>query len=138
MKPTILKLFISYAREDAPIAIAVSNCLQAALGNVFAEIFIDNMVTPGLAFNVQIQEKLDETDILIIVYTGVDKPNHSWTGVELGYFLSALKHNTSADLPRKIVPIFLENPPDGGFHNSGNIPAFAAVDAGDEHSRFRE
>jgi hypothetical protein len=111
MRPRILKLFISYAREDASIAIAVSNCLQVALGNVFAEIFIDSMLTPGIDFSAQIQEKLDQTDVLIIVYTGVDKPSHSWTGVELGYFLSALKHNTSTDLPRKIVPIYLESPP---------------------------
>jgi hypothetical protein len=84
------------------------------------------MVTPGLAFNVQIQEKLDETDILIIVYTGVDKPNHSWTGVELGYFLSALKHNTSADLPRKIVPIFLENPPRRRFPQFREYPCICS------------
>jgi TIR domain len=84
MKPRILKLFISYAREDAPIAIAVSNCLQVALGNVFAEVFIDRKLEAGLDFSVQIQQKLDETDILIIIYSGVEKPSHSWTGVELG------------------------------------------------------
>jgi hypothetical protein len=111
MKPRILKLFISYAKEDAPIAIAVSNCLQVALGNVFAETFIDTMLTAGLDFSAQIQQKLDETDVLIIIYTGVDKPSHSWTGVELGYFLSVLKHNTVSDLPRKIVSIFLDAPP---------------------------
>jgi TIR domain len=111
MKPRILKLFISYAREDAPIAIAVSNCLQVALGNVFAEVFIDRKLEAGLDFSVQIQQKLDETDILIIIYSGVEKPSHSWTGVELGYFLSVVKHKTTSDLPRKVVPIFLESPP---------------------------
>ena len=83
-RPRILRVFISYAHEDAKIAIAVSNALQTALGDTLVEIFLDKFyLEPGCEFKPQIEETLDNTDILILIYTG--KPSH-FMGFEIGYF----------------------------------------------------
>jgi TIR domain len=110
--PTILRLFISYAHEDAAIAIAVRNALQAALGDFLAEIFLDKVsLETGFDFKTQIEEKLESTDILIIIYTGAHKPSHGYTGWEVGYFRGVQRRGAEAKFPRRIVPIYLDAPP---------------------------
>ena len=48
-KPRILRVFISYAKEDEKIAVAVFEALRTAFG-VFADVFIDNALQFGLSF----------------------------------------------------------------------------------------
>jgi hypothetical protein len=72
----------------------------------------------GIGFKLQIEAKLEESDVFIIVYTGVDKPFASW---ELGFF-EALRRN---DPRRRIVPLYLEQLPRVGdeYHGKSlNIP----------------
>src|SRR5262245_7155128 len=112
-KPRILRIFISYAHEDAKIAIAVSNALHTALGDTFADVFLDTVsLVAGLEFKTQIEERLDDTDIFIIVYTGLEKPSHSYTGWEVGYFRGVQRRSKSdLDIERRIVPLYLYTPP---------------------------
>ena len=110
-KQGIFRLFISYAREDAKIAIAVSNAAQTALGPS-AEVFIDSGLRFGLAFQDEIKKKLDETDVLVVIYSGSLKPAFAFPGMELGYFIHVMQSERSPDFPRRIVPIYLETPPD--------------------------
>jgi len=110
-KQRIFRLFISYAREDAKIAIAVSNAAQTALGPS-AEVFIDSGLRFGLAFQDEIKKKLDETDVLVVIYSGSLKPAFAFPGMELGYFIHVMQSERSPDFPRRIVPIYLETPPD--------------------------
>jgi hypothetical protein len=110
-KTKVFKLFISYASEDEKIAIAVSNAVQTALGPS-AEVFIDSGLRYGLNFQEEIKSRLDETDVLIVIYSASLKPSHSFTGMELGYFIGVMEHSNSLDLPRRIVPIYLDQPPD--------------------------
>lgn len=110
-RPRILRVFISYAHEDAKIAIAVSNALQTALGDTLVEIFLDKFsLEPGFEFKPQIEETLDNTDILILIYTG--KPSH-FMGFEIGYFRKNLRNkNNNSLIERKIIPLCLhEGPP---------------------------
>ena len=65
-KQRVFRLFISYAREDAKIAIAVSNALQSALGPS-AEVFIDTGLRVGVRFPEEIKNRLDETDALVVI-----------------------------------------------------------------------
>jgi hypothetical protein len=62
-KPRVLRIFISYAKEDQKIAIAVYNAIQTALG-AFADVFIDDALRFGLKFQDEIKKRLDQTDVL--------------------------------------------------------------------------
>jgi len=106
-KPPVLKIFISYAHEDLPVATAVVKCLRTALGNVFASVNIDrSFLEAGVDFRDQIKERLKESDVFISLYTGVDK---QWPAWEIGYF-EGLINDLRED--RKLVPLFFKKPPD--------------------------
>ncbi len=63
----VFRFFISYAREDEKIAIAVSNAVQTALGPS-AEVFIDKAVLRlASSFEDEIKKKLDATDALVVI-----------------------------------------------------------------------
>jgi len=117
-KPRILRVFISYAKEDEKIAVAAFEAIRTALGT-FADVFIDNALQFGVSFQDEIRKRLDETDLLVVIYSGALKASHSFTGMELGYFIGTMQRNQQPDRPRKIVPIFLDNPPDTLSGNEG-------------------
>ncbi len=117
-KPRILRVFISYAKEDEKIAVAAFEAIRTALGT-FADVFIDNALQFGVSFQDEIRKRLDETDLLVVIYSATLKPSHSFTGMELGYFIGTIERNQQPDRPRKIVPIYLDNPPDILSGNEG-------------------
>jgi hypothetical protein len=115
----VFHLFISYAREESKIAIAVSNALQKALGPS-AEVFIDSGLPYGLNFEEQLRAKLDETDALVVIDSDTLKPAYGWTGMELGWFMRAMEHDpTGRDFERRIIPIYAEKPSDVLSRNQG-------------------
>jgi len=117
-KPQMLRVFISYAREDEKIAVAVFDTIRTALGT-FADVFIDNALRFGLSFQDEIQKKLDETDLLVVIYSATLKPSYSFTGMELGYFMGVMKRGDATEHSRRIVPIYIETPPDTIAGNEG-------------------
>ena len=107
-EPRVFRIFISYASEDLPIALAIGGCLKIALGDYFAEVNLDRwFLQPGTPFKKQIESKLHNTDVLIIVYTGAEKQSHSFTGWEVGYFDRVME----TDPERLKIAIYLDNPP---------------------------
>lgn len=107
-----LRFFVSYAKEDHAAAIALSNALNERLGDVFAQVYLDTeSLRAGYDFSKQIQDQLDKTDILLIVYTERDKTSHSWTGVEVGYFMAAIRNSPTGVVRRRIVSFYLNQPP---------------------------
>jgi hypothetical protein len=109
-QPPIFRIFISYASEDVEIAKAVASCFKAALPDFFAEVNFDkNSLEPGSAFQAQIETQLQQTDRFIIVYTGADKPSHSYTGWEVGYFDHIMRTDPGT---RKKISLYLFDPPD--------------------------
>src|SRR5947199_4734044 len=72
-KSQVYRFFISYAREDEKIAIAVYNALETAMGPS-AKVFIDSGLRFGLSFQEEIKKKLDETDTLVVIDSAVLKP----------------------------------------------------------------
>ncbi len=111
-KPRILRIFISYASEDASIAKEVLNALNEVVGENLAEVFIDTALEVGFEVKPQLEERLEGTDILIIIYTGTQKLSYSWTGWELGFFTSVLRQTKEqVDIPRRIVSFYLNSPP---------------------------
>jgi TIR domain len=115
-----LKVFVSYASEDSGIAIALSKGLTEHLGSDFASIWIDKEgLRVGFDIDVQLRMELDDTDILLVVYTGQQKPSHGFTGIEVGYFMAVMKNAQNPITPRRIIPFFLDEPPDGAAGISG-------------------
>jgi transcriptional antiterminator Rof (Rho-off) len=115
-KPTEVKagrfrFFISYAREDYNIAIAVNNAIQTAAGPA-AEVFMDFALQFGLNFQEEIKSRLDQTNVLVVIHSGILRSAFEFPGLELGYFLRVMESEPSPDFPRRIVPIYLDKPPD--------------------------
>ena len=102
------RIFISYASEDLLIAEALRKCLILALGEVVAEINMDKQfLEPGIDFRAQIMSKLETTDVLIVVYTGVQKTSHGFTGWEVGFFDHIIRMSPG----RTKVSLYLDKPP---------------------------
>lgn len=105
----VFRIFISYASEDVAIANAIASCFKTALPDFFAEVNLDKeFLEPGSAFQAQIEAKLQETDVFILVYTGADKRSHSFTGWEVGYFDRILRTDPGR---RKKISLYLYGPP---------------------------
>jgi hypothetical protein len=103
----VLRIFISYASQDRDIAIAVGEALKGALHDDFAEINLDKwFMEAGIEFAAQIRKKLEQTDIFIVIFTGTEKESHSFTGMEVGYFMRVMEGR-----PGRMVPLFLKAPP---------------------------
>ena len=68
-EPRVSRIFISYASQDLPIALAIANAFRISLSHVFAEIInIDKWFLQARdEFKKQIELKLDRTDIFVIV-----------------------------------------------------------------------
>jgi len=108
LEPRRFRIFISYASQDAAIAEAVGFCLRFALGELCTEVNLDRwFLQPGVAFRSQIQLKLQETDVFIIVYTGTEKPSHGYTGWEAGYFDRVMETSPG----RRKIALYLDDPP---------------------------
>jgi hypothetical protein len=106
-EPPALRIFISYAAEDRDIALAVGEALKGALHEDFAEINLDKwFMEAGVEFATQIRKKLEQTDIFIVIFTGMEKESHSFTGMEVGYFMRVMEGR-----PGRMVPLFLKAAP---------------------------
>ena len=107
-----LEIFISYASEDVPLALALNKELSEYLDSDFTHVWIDIQgIRAGFDLNDQIKLQLDKTDILIVVYTGQQKDSHGFTGLEIGYFMKAQKSGPAGPVQRRIVSFFHRNPP---------------------------
>lgn len=99
-----LRIFLSYASEDIDIAYAVGEALKGALHDDFAEINLDKwFMEAGTDFTDQIRRKLEQTDVFIVIFTGTEKESHSFSGMELGYFMRVV----DGGRPGLTVPLFL-------------------------------
>ena len=107
-----LVIFISYASEDNQLAIALYHMLDSYFGKDFAEVLIDTeSFRQGISLNDSIRELLNRTDILVTVYTGQPKLSHSYTGIEIGYFLG-LPNAPGSPVRHRIIPFYRQTPPE--------------------------
>ena len=111
LKAGRFRFFISYAREDYNIAIAVNNAIQTAAGPA-AEVFMDLALQFGTNFHEEIKSRLDDANVLVVIHSGILKSAFAFPGLELGYFLRVSEGEENPSFPRRIVPIYLDKPPD--------------------------
>ena len=117
-KPQPFRFFISYARENHNIATAVKDAIQTATGPG-AFVFMDVALPFGVSFEKEIKNRLDETNILVVVHSEILKSAFAFPGLELGYFTRAMEREARTDFPRRITPIYLEKPPDAVADKQG-------------------
>ena len=109
--PRTLNLFLSYSSEDFGLAIALQQALQEFLDKDFSVVWLDTQdLRVGFDLGIQIRNQLDQTDILIVIYTGQQKDSHSFTGIELGYFMATMNREDH-EIERRIVAFYLDLPP---------------------------
>src|ERR1700753_68361 len=111
LKAPAFRVFIRYARENHNIATAVKDAIQNATGPA-AFVFMDVALPMGVSFEKEIKNRLDETNIFVVVLSEILKPKSGPTVWERGYFPRAMEGEARADFPRRIAPIYLEKPPD--------------------------
>jgi TIR domain len=109
-------VFISYASEDHDIAKAFYQSLQALGETVFdrIKIFFDSKsIDAADEIRVDIREGLNKSDFLVVLYTGLFKRSHGYTGYELGFFDSLIEDEIkrSGKTTRKIIYLYCEDPP---------------------------
>ncbi len=127
--PRRLRIFISHASEDLNLACTIGGCLKNALGE-FPQINLDKwFMQVGKDFRGQLQDKLQESDILIIVFTGLNK---SYTGWEIGFFEGLTGTQQQADdgsgyKKKRLIPLYLGTPPEV-------VSSYQGVDLGITHN----
>lgn len=111
----MVRIFCSYAREDADLLQAFlrafSSLNELVAHNIVA--ISDKDIGAGNEIDATIEEKLQITDILLVLYTGIPKKPHSYTGWEIGYFQALMNQDirSSSRTSRRIISFFLHDPP---------------------------
>ena len=111
-----MKVFISYASEDALIASAVEGAFNSLMadGSVNIDVYRDiHTFQQGRPLKEQILEELRKADILFVIYSKTLKRSHSYTGFEIGAFSAFmdLESKQPSKPERSIVSLFLDDPP---------------------------
>jgi len=109
-------VFISYASEDHDIAQAVYQGLQTLGENVYdrVKIFLDSKsIDGGDEIRADIKAGLRKSDFLLVLYTGLFKRSHGYTGWEVGFFEGLIEEETAktGKTTRKIIYLFSGEPP---------------------------
>ena len=101
------EFFISYAHEDEQIAAALARALRQ-IDDTFVVVNMDKVsLASGFSFRQQLEQQLQRSEVLFVVYTHTPKHSFSYTGWEVGYFEGVHRSENSS-----IISLYLSNPPD--------------------------
>jgi hypothetical protein len=129
-----LQISVSYASEDYPLATKLHHRLSEHFKDDFADVWIDTHgLRTGFKLTEQIQKRLDVTDVLLVVFTGQQKDSHSFTGIEVGYFMATMQR-PQIPRPRSIISFYLKDRPDALADTKGvpfgiDVQNFAKTDS---------
>ncbi len=103
-----LNVFVSYASEDKQLVAGIASEIRAAFPYAL-EIHRDEDFKLGDNWKDDIEDGLDKTDILLVVFTDRPKPSFSFTGYEIGYFNSSIKARPyiKDGLKRVFIPLLI-------------------------------
>ena len=108
-------IFISYASEDKDIADALENALNKIWLELLSELEIIRDIhsfEQGRSLKEEVYAGLERANILLIIYTDALKKSHSYTGAEIGAFEMLIRlERKRKDAQRKVVSLYLDNPP---------------------------
>ncbi len=99
---------MSYASEDKQLVAGIASELKAAFP-FSLEVQRDEDFKLGENWKEDIEDGLDKTDILLVIFTDRPKPSFSFTGYEIGYFNSSIKArpNIREGLKRVFIPLLI-------------------------------
>jgi hypothetical protein len=113
-RPTQVKIFISYAREDSDLAAGVHAELLQLFSLTPVDIFRDVGIPQGADYHNTIDAHLDGADILLVLLTDRLKPSYSYTGDEIGFFRHSILNRPKIylDINRVVIPVCIgaDNP----------------------------
>src|SRR5436190_15561343 len=109
-------VFISYASEDHDIAQDVYQSLQTLGETIFdrVKIFLDSKsIEGGDEIRADIMAGLKKSDFLVVLYTGLFKRSHGYTGWEVGFFEGLIEEElaNSGETTRRIIYLYCGDPP---------------------------
>src|SRR6476660_4645434 len=104
--PSRINIFISYAHEDGELVSSIDSLLRETFEFAPLSIYRDIEIKEGQNWAKQIDTALQETDILLVIFTERMKMSHSYTGYEIGYFNRSIQQNRrgSAGFDRIYIP----------------------------------
>jgi hypothetical protein len=126
-------VFISYASEDHDIAQAVYQSRQALGETVYdrIKIFLDSKsIEGGDEIRADIKAGLKKSDFLVVLYTGLFKRSHGYTGWEVGFFEGLIEDEKakSGRTTRRIIYLYCGEPPSIG---DGILGIGISIETGD-------
>jgi hypothetical protein len=102
-----INIFLSYASEDQTIADAIADMIRKGFYDKFA-ITMMSEFPAGINWRSKIDDSIVDTDIMIALATGRLKPEHSFTGYEIGSFMMSKRikqyMRVGSNLPRRMIP----------------------------------
>jgi hypothetical protein len=109
-------VFISYASEDHDIAKAIYQSIQTLGETIFdrIKIFFDSKsIDVGDEIQLDISKGLNNSDFLFVLYTGVFKRSHGYTGYEVGFFDKLIEDEIAktGQTTRKIIYLYSDELP---------------------------
>ncbi|MBY5672295.1 hypothetical protein HFO32_23105 [Rhizobium leguminosarum] len=111
----VVRIFCSYAREDADFLQAFLRAFSSLndLVNHNIVAFSDNDIQAGKSIDAVLTDKLQETDILVVIFANTLKKAFAYPGWEVGYFQGLINAElkTTGKTSRSIVSFFLTDPP---------------------------
>jgi hypothetical protein len=101
-----INIFISYAHEDRELVASIDSLLRETFEFAPLSIYRDIEIKEGQNWAKQIDTALQETDILLVIFTERMKMSHSYTGYEIGYFNRSIQQRRkgSAGFDRIYIP----------------------------------
>ena len=112
-------VFISYASEDHDIAEAIYQSLQALGETIYdrIKIFLDSKsIEGGDEIRADIKAGLKKSDFLVVLYTGLFKRSHGYTGWEVGFFEGLIEDEIAklGQTTRRIIYLYADEHPSIG------------------------
>ena len=128
----IYRIFVSYASEDEKLATEMAELLRNTFPRNLHVVTMKDFRIGG-EWRQDLDKRIEETDMLILVFTGALKRSHGWTGYEVGSFSRDIKYKPQLKswIERTIVPInYLGQQPDfSATRESVSIPSRPSLEA---------
>lgn len=134
-------VFISYATEDHDIAQAVYQSLQTLGETIYdrIKVFLDSKsMDGGDEIRADIRDNLRKSDYLLVLYTGLFKRSHGYTGWEVGFFDGLIQDEAarSDKITRKILYLYCGGLPSIGDGILGIDINVDVADLGESRSDY--
>lgn len=127
-----MRIFLSYASKDTPVAEAITHSLQERGHDIF---FDRDSLPPGGAYESQIEAAVSKSDLMVFLISDHSVRDGSFALTELGFARKKWKHPANRVLPVMVGDVEYDTIPPylkavTVLEPEGNLPAEVAVAVG--------